>query len=158
MSATSEEIARTKGQETEKDVRDRIAREKPKETTQMKSITKLNDKNHSPMVIRRYSKFGSPIFVGIITDDVLSNLDDLVVSFMKQDHIQKLWRSDDIQNIRNIAGMLSEELIQTYDKIEGVAITFCIDKGFVSSLFGDFMSHAQCKYEYYSLLNMATNI
>ncbi len=124
----------------------------------MKSHTKLNDKNHSPMTIRRYSKFGSPIFVGIITDDDLSDLDEIVIHFMNIDDVQKRWKSDNIQSIRNIAGELSEYLIGTYEKVEGVAITFCIDKGFIASLFGDFMNHAQAKFEYYTLLNMATNI
>jgi len=126
------------------------------EQSKPQAFTRLTEKAYSPLVIRKYTKFGFPIFVGIITDDNLDTLDIVVVLFLLER--TDLWKSDSLQDKRDLAGMLSEELTKRFQSTEGVAVTFYIDKAVISSLFGDFMNHAQCKYEYYTLLHMSTNI
>lgn len=121
-----------------------------------KTFTKLAGKHYSPLVIRKVTKFGFPIYVGIITDDDLSDLDKQIIGCIEGN--VGLWESNNIQDVRDLAGILSDRLIKAYPKTEGVAVTFAVDKMFVASLFGDFMNHAQCKFEYYTLLNMSTNV
>jgi hypothetical protein len=120
------------------------------------TYTKLVDKHYSPLVIRKYTHWGFPIYVAPITDNDLSNLDDLVVAFMKA-NVEKGWVND-IQKLRNLAGALTEHLNDQYDKAEGVGIIFYVDKMFVSSLHGDFMNHTSCRIELYSLLTMSTGV
>lgn len=126
--------------------------------SEIKALTQLSEKNHCPMVTRRYSKYGPPIFVGIITDDDLSDMDDTVIEFMNQEDSQAAWKSHNIQQVRNLCGNLSECLIKKYPRMEGLAVMFVIDKGFITSLHGDFMSHQQCKFEFYMQVQIATNL
>ena len=126
------------------------------EAKKVDAFTRLTEKQHSPLVIRKTTKFGFPIYVGIITDDNLDSLDDVIIIFMKA-HL-KMWKNDSIQDKRNLAGMLTDHITAVFDKTEGVAVTFYIDKTCISSLFGDFMNHHQCKLEYYLLLQMGTNV
>lgn len=121
-----------------------------------KALTRLTEKAYSPLVIRKLTKFGFPIYVGIITDDNLDSLDEVIVKFIKKNI--EMWKSDSIQDKRDMAGELCDVLTKAFQKTEGVAITLWIDKACVSSLFGDFMNHFQCKFEYYTLLNMSTNV
>ena len=118
----------------------------------MEPKTKLVEKEASPLIIRRYSY---PIlhFVSLITDDNLSDLDRVVEQFWEENEI-----INDIQGLRNLAGRLSQTLINKYKKVEGVAIILVADKCVVSSLWGDFMHHLQCRLELYTLLNFMTNI
>jgi len=120
------------------------------------ALTRLTEKAYSPLVIRKITKFGFPIYVGIITDDNLDSLDQVVVSFV-QSEIDK-WKSDSIQDKRWLAGALCDLLTATFKKTEGVAVTLYIDKTCISSLYGDFMNHAMCRSEYYSLLIMGTGV
>lgn len=120
------------------------------------SLTGLTSKHHAALVIRKITKFGFPIYVGIITDDDLNSLDRVVVNCV-QDHL-RLWKSNKLQDKRNLAGALTDALTGTFPSTEGVAITLFIDKSAVSSLFGDFMNHAMCRQEYYFLLNMSTGV
>ena len=120
------------------------------------AITRLTEKVHSPLVIRKVTKFGFPIYVGIITDDPLDELDTVIVDFVRANI--GLWKSDKIQDKRDLAGMLAEEITERFERTEGVAVTLFIDKSVVSSLFGDFMNHAMCRQEYYFLLNMSTGV
>lgn len=119
-------------------------------------LTKLVNKHYSPLIIRKYTHWGFPIYVGIITDDDLSDLDLEVMAFM-QEHKETNWVND-IQKIRNLAGAMTEHLNNHYTKTEGVAIIFYVDKMFVSSLHGDFMNHTSCRIELYSLLVMSTGV
>jgi len=115
-------------------------------------FTKLVGKNYSPLIIRRYSL---PIlhFVAIISDNDLSDLDNVVRDFWKKNKLV-----NDIQALRNLAGILSDTIIEHYEKVEGVAVIFVADKMVISSLAGDFMNHEQCRIELYSLLNFMTNV
>jgi hypothetical protein len=119
------------------------------------TFTKLVDKQYSPLVIRKYTHWGFPIYVGLITDDDLTNLDDVCVNFI-QSNIED-W-SNNIQKLRNFAGRFCEHLNEVYKKTEGVAVVFYVDKCFISSLFGDFMNHTSCRIEFYGLLNMSTGV
>ena len=118
--------------------------------------TRLTQKAYSPLVIRKITKFGFPIYVGIITDDDLDCLDAAILTFMNA-HLP-LWKSDSIQDKRNLAGGLCDYLTEAFQKTEGVAVTLYVDKTCISSLFGDFMNHTMCRQEYYSLLVMGTAV
>lgn len=117
-------------------------------------LIRLSGKEFSPLVIRRYS---TPFlhWVAVITDDDLSDLDGLV---------QSVWKANgppdkpNIQDLRNFAGHLSEALYAHYSRLEGAAVILSADKLLISSLFGDFMVHTQCRLELYSLLNLSTNV
>jgi len=115
--------------------------------------TRLSGKEFSPLVIRRYSM---PFlhWVAIISDDNLNPLDAIVRDF---------WRDmvkppEDIQGMRNFAGLLQMRVIDAFPRIEGCAVIFSADKMLVSSLAGDFMVHEQCRLELYSLLNLSTQV
>lgn len=118
--------------------------------------TALTTKEFSPLVIRKITKFGFPIFIGIITDDDIDGLDVIVINHIK--FKKKEWKSNSIQDKRNLAGQICELLTEKYQKTEGVAVTLFIDKCCISSLFGDFMNHMMCRYEYYTLIHMSTAI
>lgn len=120
-----------------------------------KTFTKLIDKHHSPLVIRKYTHWGFPIYVALITDDDLSDLDQVIKGLMEDYGIN--WVND-IQKLRNLAGAMTEHLNTFYGKSEGVAVIFYVDKMFISSLHGDFMNHTSCRIELYSLLNMSTGV
>ena len=66
--------------------------------------------------------------------------------------------TNEIQSLRNLAGALTAHLTEMYEKTEGAAVVFYVDKMFVSSLFGDFMNHTACRIEFYGLLNMSTGV
>lgn len=119
-------------------------------------FTKLVDKHYSPLVIRKFTHWGFPIYVGLITDDNLSDLDSFIVAFMHQ-HETEYWVND-IQKLRNLAGLLTEKLNKNYAKAEGVAVIFYVDKMFISSLHGDFMNHTSCRIELYGLLTMSIGV
>jgi hypothetical protein len=121
-----------------------------------KVFTKLVDKHYSPLLIRKYTHWGFPIYVGLITDDNLENLDTFIQGFMK-DYAKDGWVNN-LQTLRNLAGRLTEELNDYYPKAEGVAVVFYVDKCFISSLHGDFMNHASCRIEFYGLLQMSTGV
>lgn len=120
------------------------------------TYTKLVDKHYSPLVIRKYTHWGFPIYVAIITDNDLSDLDDVVVNFMN-DNMGEGWVND-IQKIRNLAGAMTEALNTWYNRAEGVGVILYVDKCFVSSLHGDLMNHTSCRIELYSLLTMSTGV
>lgn len=128
----------------------------PRDGGVMPSRTRLTEKASSPMVIRKFTRFGFPVYVGIITDDDLDELDQHVNRVMEERH--DLWRSDSIQDKRKLAGLLNDVLQEIYPRREGIAITIYVDKLFVSSLFGDFMNHSMCRYEYYTLLQIGTAV
>ena len=119
-------------------------------------FTRLEGKEFSPLVIRRYS---TPIlhFVAVISDDNLDDLDEVCrACWVDKDGNE--FRPTTIQQFRNQAGYISEQVYKKFGKSEGIAVIISADKMMISSLFGDFMVHGQCKFELYSLLNMATQV
>ena len=121
--------------------------------------TRLLDKHYSPLVVRKYQMHKWPMFVGLICDESLSDLDSVVMEFKKEiGEIQ-----DDIQWCRNFCGLLSEKLEKHYDNkkegcVEGIAVLWYVDKCFISSLAGDFMTHASCKQELFAIINTLPHI
>lgn len=120
------------------------------------TMTRLTEKAYSPLVIRKITKFGFPIYVAVITDDGLDRLDEVIVSFIKE-HIGR-WKSDSIDDKRWIGGALCDRITEEFQKTEGVAVILYIDKTCISSLYGDFMNHAMCRSELYTLLVMGTAV
>ena len=129
---------------------------KVKSNKQKDVFTSLVNKHNSPLVIRKYTHWGFPIYIGLIVDEDLSNLDHVVHDFMGE-YSKEGW-VDNIQSIRNLAGELTEHLVEVYGTSEGIAVVFYVDKMFVSSLHGDFMNHLSCRVEFYSLLVMSTGV
>lgn len=126
------------------------------EKKEQKTFTRLIDKQYSPLVIRKITYFGFPIYVGIITDDDLTDFDEVIVKFMT-DNKEEGWVND-LQKIRNLAGALVDHIVAGYKHTEGVAVIFSVDKTFISSLYGDFMTHTACRIELFSLLTMSTGV
>jgi hypothetical protein len=120
-----------------------------------KVFTKLVDKHYSPLVIRKYTHWGFPFYIALIADDDLTDLDDFVRAFMKENI--KDW-ANDIQALRNLAGRFTEQLNNHYERAEGVGVILYVDKMFISSLHGDFMNHTSCRIELYTLLQMSTGV
>lgn len=121
--------------------------------------TRLLGKNYSPLIVRKYQMYGWPLFVSLICDVSLSDLDKVVYDFTE--NYGKI--KDDIQSARNYTGELSECILNHYNQkkrgsVEGVAILYYIDKCFISSLYGDFMVHASCKQELYAIINTLPHI
>ena len=125
------------------------------EQKESRVFTKLTDKHYSPLVIRKFTHWGFPIYIGLIADDDLSDLDEFAVNFMKENITS--W-DNDIQALRDLAGAFTEALNQHYERSEGVAVVFYVDKMFISSLHGDFMNHTACRIEFYGLLTMSTGV
>lgn len=118
--------------------------------------TKLVGKHYSPLVIRKFTRWGFPVYVALITDNDLSTLDEVVWHFM-EDKKTDFW-VDNLQKVRDLAGMLTDHLLEQYERTEGAAVIIMADKTFISSLHGDFMNHAMCRQELYFLLNMSTGV
>jgi len=128
-----------------------------------KVATRLLEKNWSPLLVRKYQLRGWPLFLGIITDCSISSLDTLFYKVV--DEAEKLGMFDqDLQNIRNFVGFLSDKVIEHFDSmkrgsVEGVAIMWYVDKCAVaSSLFGDHMVHKACRDEFYFIIGMLPHI
>ena len=127
-----------------------------------KVATKLLDKNFSPMIIRKYTRIGFPLYVHMICDANLDELDNIVhdcIDFCRKNGVL----SNSIQNLRNFTGILSERINDYYDLkkrgcVESLGIIFYCDKMIISSLQGDCMNHESCRQELYDCLNLMTKI
>lgn len=120
------------------------------------SHTALTEKAWSPFVMRKVTTFGFPIYVALITDDNLNDLDKTIHAAVHEKIAW--WKNNNLQDKRNLAGYLSEVLCHHYKRVEGCAVILFIDKSVISSLFGDFMNHGMCRSELYSLLLMSTAV
>ena len=125
-----------------------------------KVSTRLLDKNYSPLIVRKYMVEGWPMYIGLICDVSLSDLDKVVWGIIEE---SRNLLGNDIQGIRNLTGVLSEGLMNHYDKVkqgcvEGIAVLYYVDKTFISSLWGDFMTHGSCKSELYFIINTLPHI
>jgi len=124
--------------------------------------TRLLDKNWSPLVIRKYQMEGWPMFIGVICDANLNDLDDVVYKIM--DEAEELgFVNGTIQGHRNVCGLLSDRLVKHYNKVkrgvmEGNCVFWYTDKCAISSAYGDLMTHEKCAMEFYSILNMMPHI
>ena len=124
--------------------------------------TRLLDKNWSPLIVRKYQYEGWPLFISLICDANLNDLDATVLSI--GDEAKALgFLNGTIQGGRNFCGYMSDKLKEHYDAVkrgcvEGIAVLWYIDKCFISSLYGDFMVHASCKQELYFIINTLPHI
>ena len=75
--------------------------------------TRLLDKNYSPLIVRKYQMFGWPLFIGMICDASLSDLDMVVNEFTNQ--FGKV--ENDIQEARNYCGGLSDYIAKHYNNV-----------------------------------------
>lgn len=127
-----------------------------------KVATKLLDKNFSPMIIRKYTRIGFPLYIHMICDANLDDLDNVVhdcIDFCTKKGILQ----NSIQSLRNFTGVLSESINAHYDKkkrgcVESLGVIFYCDKMIISSLQGDCMNHESCRQELYDCLNLMTKI
>jgi len=117
--------------------------------------TSIIGKEYSPLTIRKYTNLeglgGIPVFVALITDDNIANLDAEVHSFAEKYFAQG--KPSTLQDFRSFAGALTEHLARVYKRAEGVAVVLFPDKAGVSSLMGDFMNHLHCRMELYFMIN-----
>lgn len=121
--------------------------------------TRLLNKNYSPLIVRKYQFKGWPMFVSLICDADLSDLDQ-VVNKAEESYGEI---EEGIQAVRNWCGFLSDYIVNYYNTvkvncIEGVAVLWYVDKCFISSLYGDFMVHASCKAELFAIINTLPHI
>jgi hypothetical protein len=124
--------------------------------------TRLLDKNWSPLVVRKYQMEGWPMFIGIICDANLNDLDEVVYNIW--DEAKELgFVNGTIQGHRNCCGLLSDRLVAHYNKtkrgvMEGNCVYWYTDKLAISSAYGDLMTHNKCAMEFYSILQMMPHI
>lgn len=124
--------------------------------------TRLLDKNWSPLIVRKYQMEGWPLFISLICDANLSDLDTVVYKVTREAK-EKRFMDNNIQAARNYCGFMSDKIKDHYNNIkegcvEGVAVLWYIDKCFISSLYGDFMVHASCKQELFAIINTLPHI
>lgn len=126
------------------------------------TATRLLDKNWSPLIVRKYQMLGWPLYIGIICDANLNDLDTIIYDI--HDRAENLGFTDGkIQSVRNYCGYMSQEIVDHYNGIkrgvtEGVMVCFYVDKCFVSSAYGDLMTHEKCAAEFYSILGILPHI
>jgi len=124
--------------------------------------TRLLDKHYSPLIVRKYQMYGWPLYVALICDLDLSDLDQVVNEASKE--AEKLhYVCNNIQGIRNFCGFLTEYIVNHYNKkktnvVEGAGVLAYWDKTFCSSLYGDLMTHFSCRLELYSIVNTLPHI
>jgi len=126
------------------------------------TATRLLDKNWSPLIVRKYQMEGWPMFIGIICDANLNDLDDVVYDTMEEVK-EADFLNGTIQGVRNTCGMLSDGIVDHYNKVkrgvaEGVIVCWYVDKMFCSSAYGDFMTHEKCASEFYHIVNTLPHI
>jgi len=111
------------------------------------------------MIIRKYNLLGFPLYIHLICDENLNELDTIVNEFVSKIPLNETM----IQDFRDFVGSLSEYLIQFYNAkkigcVESVGVIFYADKMIVSSLFGDCMNHKACRDELYQSLILMTQM
>ena len=126
------------------------------------TATRLLDKNWSPLIVRKYQMEGWPMYIGIICDANLNDLDEVVYKIMDEAKTNDFVNGT-IQGIRNTCGLLSDRIVSHYNEIkrgvaEGVIVCWYVDKCFVSSAYGDFMTHEKCAMEFYQIVNTLPHI
>jgi hypothetical protein len=127
-----------------------------------KTATRLLDKNWSPLIVRKYQMKGWPLFIGIICDANLNDLDTVVYDLTEK--AESLGFTDgSIQGVRNYCGFLNDGIVNYYNSIkrgcaEGVMVCWYVDKMWCSSAFGDLMVHEKCVMEFYQIVNTLPHI
>jgi hypothetical protein len=126
------------------------------------TATRLLDKNWSPLIVRKYQMEGWPMYIGMICDANLNDLDDVVYDAVEKAK-EMGFIDGTIQGIRNACGLIGDEIVKHYNLIkrgvaEGVIVCWYVDKMFCSSAYGDFMTHNKCALEFYQIVNTLPHI
>lgn len=127
-----------------------------------KVSTRLFDKNWSPLIVRKYQMQGWPLFVAILCDANLDNLDTVVYNISQQAE-KEGFTNGTIQGVRNYCGFLSDGIVKHYNLVkkgcvEGVLICWSVDKMWCSSAYGDMMTHNKCLNEVMLIINTLPHI
>jgi len=124
--------------------------------------TRLLDKHFSPLIVRKYQMEGWPLFIGVISDANLNDLDKIVYSIT--DEAKELgFLNGNIQDIRNYCGFLNDRIVKWLDGVkrgcaEGIMVCFYCDKMWTSAAYGDLMVHEKCVAEFYHIVNTLPHI
>ena len=126
------------------------------------TATRLLDKNWSPLIVRKYQMEGWPMYIGIICDANLNDIDEVVYDAV-EDARQNEFINGTIQGVRNTCGLLGDKIVKHYNNVkrgvcEGVIVCWYVDKMFCSSAYGDFMTHEKCAMEFYAIVNTLPHI
>jgi hypothetical protein len=125
--------------------------------------TNLISKHYSPLIVRKYNIVnGWPCWVGMICDEDLSDLDQIVNGVFDACTAEGMI-TNNLQQLRNVTGILSETIQVYYNGkkkncVEGVIISLYCDKVFVQNAMGDFMNHTSCRIEYAGIMAMVPHI
>ena len=106
--------------------------------------TRLIHKQYSPLIIRKYQMDGWPVFIALICDLNLDDLDEVVWKLHKEAKEQGIWK-ESIQGLRNFFGWMNDKITEHYESqktgsVEAVAVVAYCDKIWISSLYGDFQN------------------
>ncbi len=125
--------------------------------------TNLISKNFSPLTVRKYNAVGMwPCWIGLIIDESLSDLDFVVNGILEACEENGMF-ANDIQQIRNITGILSEGIKTYYNEkkkncVEGIAIALYVDKNYIQNFSGDFMNHTSVRIEWAGIMAVLPHI
>ena len=125
--------------------------------------TNLISKHYSPLTTRKYNIInGWPMFVSMICDEDMSDIDQVVNGVIDAcDEVGLI--GNNVQNLRNITGILSETILKHYNTkkkncVEGIYILLICDKVYVCNAFGDMMNHEKCLNEIMGVYNLAPHV
>ena len=126
------------------------------------TATRLLDKHFSPLIVRKYQMEGWPLFIGIICDANLNDLDKVVYKLTEKARGYG-FMDGNIQDARNYCGFVNDGIVRHYNSIkqgvcEGVMVCWYIDKCWISAAYGDLMVHYKCVAEFYSIVNTMPHI
>jgi hypothetical protein len=126
------------------------------------TATRLLDKNWSPLIVRKYQYLGWPLFVAIICDANLNDLDTVVYEIAETAE-KEGFTNGTIQGVRNFCGLLNDGIVKYYNSIkrgctEGVLVCWYVDKMWCSAAFGDIMTHNKCLTEVMLIINTLPHI
>ena len=84
-----------------------------------KTTTRLLDKNWSPLLVRKYQMDGWPLFISLICDANLNDLDKAVMDADKE-ATELGFKDGNIQSVRNYCGFMSDYLKNHYNKVKKI--------------------------------------
>ena len=126
------------------------------------TVTRLLDKNWSPLLVRKTMIEGWPLWCAIICDANLNDLDQVIYDLTDQAK-EKGFLNGSLQGIRNYCGFLSDGIVKHYNDIkrgctEGLLILYACDKTVCDSAYGDAMVHNKCLNEIMFIINTMPHI
>lgn len=126
------------------------------------TVTRLLDKNWSPLLIRKTMVLGWPLFVAVICDANLNDLDQVIYDLTDQAKLNG-FLDGSIQGIRNYCGFLNDGIVNHYNSIkrgcmEGLLVFYYCDKCACDSAYGDAMVHSKCLNEIMFIINTLPHI